>query len=291
MAAHRRQAVSSEGTQGFPCQCCRWRVHGSGGPWKAESSALLPLSPLQGAPSLAAFQRPAAPASCALARCPGATPGPPRRAERRPGPCCGPAPLERLPPTPGPPQAQGPAPAGGLWAGHLPGAETQPPPVAAHRIGWPTGLVPRGPQQSPQLWLGGCWPHPHLFQLHPAPRSPAPAQLADSTRFASGAGAPAPRPRGSQPGPALDRRPTDVRSPRQACGQSARARGSAPPERAHSGGGQQRDMPKRASEGEGSARGRAAGVRIPNTQGHVRASRREEPRWPSVAPSLRGPAS
>ncbi|XP_019524097.1 PREDICTED: ADM2 isoform X1 [Hipposideros armiger] len=108
------------------------------------------------------FQWPAAPAPCTLACGLEATPDSPATGESQPGHCYGSACPEWPPPTLGPPQAQSPVPAGWLCARHLPGTEPQPPSMAAHRIGRPTGLVPHGSQQPPQLWLGWNRPWPCL---------------------------------------------------------------------------------------------------------------------------------
>lgn len=109
--------------------------------------------PLQGAPSPDPFQGPEASTPCTSAWGLEATRGPPAAEERQPSPCDGAASPGRPPPTLGPPQVPSPAPAGGLCAGHLPGAEPRPPPMAAGWVGRPTGLRPHGPQQPPQLRL------------------------------------------------------------------------------------------------------------------------------------------
>lgn len=122
--------------------------------------------PLQGAPSPDPFQQPAAQAprtpTCGLE----ASTGPPATEGCWPGPCCGSASPGWWPPTLGPPKTLGlpqdpsPAPASGLCAGHLSGAESQPPPVATHGTGRPAGLSSCGPQQPPQLWLKWGWATP-----------------------------------------------------------------------------------------------------------------------------------
>lgn len=137
--------------------------------------------PTQGAPSQDPFQWPEAStpytSACGLE----ATPGPPATEECQPSPRYGSASPGWPPPALGSPQVPSPAPAGGLCAGHLPGAEPQPPPLAAGWVSWPTGLSPHGPQQPPQLWLTRSWPYPCLAQpgccasipeLHLGPQSP-----------------------------------------------------------------------------------------------------------------------
>lgn len=113
----------------------------------------------QGALSADSFQWPAAPAPCTPACGLEASSGSPATGEGQPGSHYGPASpgwwstTLRPPATLGLPKAPSPAPAGWLYAGHLPGAEPQPPPVAACRASWPARLSTCGPQQPPQLWL------------------------------------------------------------------------------------------------------------------------------------------
>lgn len=154
--------------------------------------------PLQGAPSPDSFQWLAVPAPCSLACGLEAAPGPPAPEECQPGPCYGSASPEWPPPTLGSPQAPSPAPACGLCAGHLPGAEPQPSPVAAYRLSRPTRLSPCGPQQPAQLRLRRGRPYPCLsqlgcralipeLQLSPQPRT-SPEAPAKSSHWNSGAG-------------------------------------------------------------------------------------------------------
>lgn len=99
---------------------------------------------------------PARPEAHPAARTPAS---PPARPEAHPPARCPPAPRCAA----GPSARRGsPAPraaaAGGLRAGHLPGAEPQPPPVAAEGTVGPPGLVPHEPQQPPQLRLRAAAP-------------------------------------------------------------------------------------------------------------------------------------
>lgn len=159
---------------------CFWRV-----PKRFGQQVYFPHPPLQGAPSPGPFRWPEAGTPCRSACGLEATPGPPATEERQPSPCHGSPSPGWPPPTPGPPQVPSPAPEGGLWAGHLPGAQPRPPPMAAGWVSRPTGLSPRGPQQPPQLrlrWsrtdLGlsrpGCQPPSPVPELHLGP--PAPTQ-------------------------------------------------------------------------------------------------------------------
>lgn len=193
--------------------------------------------PLQGAPSPDPFQGPEASTPCISACGLEATPGPPATEECQPSPWDGSASPGQPPPTPGPPQVPTPAPAGGLCAGHLPGAEPQPPPVAAGWVGRPTGLSPHGPQQPPQLRLRWSGPCPCLAQPGrctstraasgpPAPTQPPgpPTHLSYQSRAGPrGRSLPSPPPPGSVAGNLEQlwmRKPTHMYRPKQICRQS-----------------------------------------------------------------------
>lgn len=196
----RTRGLGAEGTQGFACQCPGGESMGLGAPGRLSRRLYL-LCPLCRGP--AAWM----PSS-------GLQPGPLSGSHARSSACSGaPAwallwasPSGMAPGTPGRPQAQSPAPAGGPWAGVPPGAQPQPLPGQRVASAGPQDSAPVDPS-SPHSCGWGDRPYFCLFQLDPAPQSPAPAQPArapaSSTSLTSGAGswgAPAPR---RPPGPAV----------------------------------------------------------------------------------------